>query len=1106
MNSDELTLADNIAKALQRLQSQPSTLSELAKKVLTWISTAIRPLKIEELQIALALEGADSASAVADNIIPESIVSDTCAGLVEVDATSGVVRFIHYSVKHYLDEIHYLDPQEAHTLIVDACVAWLLLNTTSSRDCLAYENVRHLLEGTPFLAYAAQYWGDHIAHIKDPKLQSALALPILRDNEGANFTYRVYYAALWKGLDECPQSVTGLHLAAFFGLRDAVTTLSITQDVVNAHDSRRRAPLYLAACRGYVEIIRDLIDRGAELKGRGESRYSRARSKLWWYPAWARGEDSTPAIEAAVEGGHTEAVELLLEKGAEFGLTSGIHSSSLEAAVFKGHIEITRLLLSRGAPVSPSTLQASVYNGDIHTFSLLLDRLPSQALEEAKRRPGPAHRMPQPDLSRALYASALANRFACAKELLDRGVSVNRQTSGIYNTALQAAASQDHLEMMRLLIEGGADVNVTEDLGDRSSNIYHYARHGCALQAAAHNGKIAAARMLIEAGAEVNVCTGHFGTPLQAAAVGGHLPTFQLLLEHGAQIGTVAGHHGTALHAAASEGHTEIVHLLIDLGADVNAEGGDYGFALQAAARNGDVTSFRLLLNAGADPFARSGRFDNALQAATGGIPSSIFKHEARKYADEQIKDAAAFTEYEDFFQSRRDAMRFLQHAKGAYGSLLRHASGGVFGNAEEEFLESHVVTSVFNKLPTQHGRTEIVRVLLDLGLNPNMQGGRLSTPLKAASFMGRMEIVRMLLEVGADPNMSRQERSSRNINEIFRNEPATCLESAIKRNHVEMVRELLKSGADCNAVTGPGRNTPLHFAASKSPEITRLLLDRGAKIQSQNFSGAVPPTWPRSRTGDIPLDTAIRIGNTETVRLLLHHPKVVIDDALLKLFRNCSLLDSLREFDNAEVTLELLAAGPTKTSVDEAFRLALKLSTNRLKSGARRTHITSVRYLIDHGADVDAGKVFQPHGKKDKPSIYLCGVTEQYKPLLLLVRTKCEDLEFYKLLLGAISDHQEQINNALWYAANQNLKELVSYLLATGAIPTEPMMNHLRSRFSEREIENLDRHSGITGPGVIKWENEANKEKKAKRKCWLAKNKEILGLLQQSMRAGSAP
>ena len=66
-------------------------------------------------------------------------------------------------------------------------------------------------------------------------------------------------------------------------------------------------------------------------------------------------------------------------------------------------------------------------------------------------------------------------------------------------------------------------------------------------------------------------------------------------------------------------------------------------------------------------------------------------------------------------------------------------------------------------------------------------------------------------------------------------------LADAIENGRRDAALELIAEGADVNAAQGDG-TTPLHWAAYKlDPELVQLLLDRGAKADTQNRYGASP-------------------------------------------------------------------------------------------------------------------------------------------------------------------------------------------------------------------------------------------------------------------------
>jgi ankyrin repeat protein len=100
--------------------------------------------------------------------------------------------------------------------------------------------------------------------------------------------------------------------------------------------------------------------------------------------------------------------------------------------------------------------------------------------------------------------------------------------------------------------------------------------------------------------------------------------------------------------------------------------------------------------------------------------------------------------------------------------------------------------------------------------------------PLGLAAFFKRPEAVRVLLEAGADPSAP-----SRNPMKV------TALHSAVADGgHREIAKMLIAAGADPNVKQRHGWN-PLHGAAHMNdPEIVRLLLDKGARIDDANDDG----------------------------------------------------------------------------------------------------------------------------------------------------------------------------------------------------------------------------------------------------------------------------
>ncbi|KAH7231610.1 nucleoside phosphorylase domain-containing protein [Fusarium redolens] len=91
-------LAQAYTQAMGRINDHKPGLQNLAKKVLSWITWAKRPLTTSELQHALAVEAGKS-ELDEDNIPQIEDLVSVCAGLVTVDKESGIIRLVHYTTQ-----------------------------------------------------------------------------------------------------------------------------------------------------------------------------------------------------------------------------------------------------------------------------------------------------------------------------------------------------------------------------------------------------------------------------------------------------------------------------------------------------------------------------------------------------------------------------------------------------------------------------------------------------------------------------------------------------------------------------------------------------------------------------------------------------------------------------------------------------------------------------------------------------------------------------------------------------------------------------------------------------------------------------------------------
>jgi len=135
-----------------------------------------------------------------------------------------------------------------------------------------------------------------------------------------------------------------------------------------------------------------------------------------------------------------------------------------------------------------------------------------------------------------------------------------------------------------------------------------------------------------------------------------------------------------------------------------------------------------------------------------------------------------------------------------------------------------------------QAGGAELIRFVIDAVENdPSLATRRFSgrTLLHFASGFGCIDVVAMLLRLGTDPNT--QDRGGHAPLYSVANECAS-------EKGPEIVRALVRAGADVNARGGVTRATALHMAARRGHvEIARTLLDCGAAIDARDSKGDTP-------------------------------------------------------------------------------------------------------------------------------------------------------------------------------------------------------------------------------------------------------------------------
>ncbi|KAH8787869.1 ankyrin repeat-containing domain protein [Diaporthe sp. PMI_573] len=410
--------------------------------------------------------------------------------------------------------------------------------------------------------------------------------------------------------------------------------------------------------------------------------------------------DDDPLLIHAVNSGKREIVEMLLEKGAkvdaklEYG---DFHATPLIIAAQRDYQDLAKLLIERGAGVDTDVWEGSTalhytIGGDNpEMVKFLVDSGANteqthsgewSALQKCYAKAdcmkvlleaGADLNWAEPD-GTALYLAVYYNALDVAKLILSyrpdlevKCPSEKSWDSGY--TALHVAASYGFTEMLRLLIEAGADLKSTTPMGG-TPLILAVANNseGCtralleydtdidakdvlgytALHCLPSPARLSIAKLLVNRGANLELRNNAGKSVLDLAITSKDVPLVEFLLDKKVDINAAASSSGAALHVGAAAGDLGMVKLLVRKGADVNlTHPWMYGTALQKAsmsrtgtAEGRDAVARFLVDEADADVNAHGGVHGSALDAALlyGTVEAAKFLIE--RGADVGWKDA----------------------------------------------------------------------------------------------------------------------------------------------------------------------------------------------------------------------------------------------------------------------------------------------------------------------------------------------------------------------------------------------------------------------------------------------------------------------------------
>ncbi|KAI1387916.1 ankyrin repeat-containing domain protein [Hypoxylon trugodes] len=245
--------------AMARINEQRPGFKKLANGVLSWVTYTRRPLITRELQHALAVE-IGSSGLDEDNLEKIERMISVCFGLVVINAENKTVELVHHTTQEYFEQTQEKWFPNAQSEILATCVSYLSFDIFEAGFCHKHRKFRNRLKSNPFYNYAAQNWGYH-AH-DTTSLGEQLVLKFLDSDNKVSAASQAMMDRDEMSYDHgsrSPNKVMGLHVVAYFGLDELVSTLLSHGHDPNVRDAYGRTPLSWAAQEGHDMVVQRLL-------------------------------------------------------------------------------------------------------------------------------------------------------------------------------------------------------------------------------------------------------------------------------------------------------------------------------------------------------------------------------------------------------------------------------------------------------------------------------------------------------------------------------------------------------------------------------------------------------------------------------------------------------------------------------------------------------------------------------------------------------------------------------------------------------------------------------------------------------------------------------
>ena len=333
-----------------------------------------------------------------------------------------------------------------------------------------------------------------------------------------------------------PEGETALMTAARTGNVDSIKLLVETGAKIDAKENwQGQTALMWAAAQNNAAAVRTLVSLGAD---------KNERSKLLSFPEF-KWETSGMVVTVLPRGGWTplmyaardgaaDAVTALADLKADLNASDPDGTTALMYAIINAHFDTAAILIERGADpnVADSTGTTALYSAvDMHTMGPMLSRPSPKLLDK----------LDSADIAKMLIAKGANVNARLKRPIIGRHHTPTGDASlGEGTTPLARAAKSNDLQLMKMLLDAGADPKLT--LKDRSTVLMIAAAGGAVVGAYAvaipvtEESSIEAIRLCLDRGVDINAFNTNGTTAIHSAVQRGAEKVVKYLADNGAKL------------------------------------------------------------------------------------------------------------------------------------------------------------------------------------------------------------------------------------------------------------------------------------------------------------------------------------------------------------------------------------------------------------------------------------------------------------------------------------------------------------------------------------------------------------------------------------------